>query len=256
MTSVSRFPDRFRAREPLFAPFFRTPAHTLAEVMSRAPVDAVCIDTEHAPLDRADVDALLLAFRAGSMPTLVRVSDGSPNTILQALDGGADGVVVPHVETGDAAEAVANAATYRTSSRRGCRGYAGATRAGGYGARTLAENIALADPLTIGQIESATAVANAADICAAPLDCIFIGRSDLTVSLGGTDPNAPEVMDAVELVARTAAEVGRVVGTFTSDLSELPRLRELGISFFLLGSEHGFLLDGARSFAERVREHL
>ena len=248
---MSDFRKAFRAREPLFAPFFRTPSHALAEVMSRASVDAVCIDTEHAPLDRADVDALLLAFRAGNMPTLVRVSENSPNAILQALDSGADGVVVPHVETGEAAEAVANAATYH-----GGRGYAGATRAGGYGARTLAENIALADPLTVGQIESAAAVENAADICAAPLDCVFIGRSDLTVSMGGTDPKAPEVMDAVEHVARTASEAGRVVGTFTSDLSELPHLRKLGISFFLLGSEHGFLLRGARDFADQVRERL
>ena len=253
---MSDFRKAFRAREPLFASFFRTPSHALAEVMSRAPVDAVCIDTEHAPLDRADVDALLLAFRAGSMPTLVRVSGNSPNAILQALDGGADGVVVPHVETGEAAEAVANAAAYRTSSRAGGRGYAGATRAGGYGERSMSENIALADPITVGQIESATAVANAADICAARLDCIFIGRSDLTVSLGGTDPKAPEVVEAVEHVARTASDAGKAVGTFTSDLAELPRLRKLGITFFLLGSEHGFILRGARDFADQVREHL
>lgn len=253
---MSRFAERFRAGEPLLATFFRTPSHSLAEVLSRAPVDAVCVDAEHSALDRAQIDPLLLAFRASGMPAVVRVPDHAPNSILSALDMGAGGVMVPHLITGEDAHAVVDAATYRTAGTPdGARGYAGATRAAGYGARAMRDAIAAgADRLVIGQVEEREALEHVDGIVAVDgLDCVFIGRSDLTISFGHTDTSAPEVMEAVELVARKASEAGRVVGTFTANLDEIPALRALGISFFLLGSEADLMLRGARDFAAEVR---
>ena len=247
------FHDDFRARKPLFGPFFRTPSPVLAEVFGGVGFDCVCVDAEHGPLDRADIDLLLMAFRAAGTPVIVRPPSGQDDHILNALDCGAAGIMVPHVNTGEAAHQVVAAATYHEG-----RGFAGATRSSGYGARAMAEHIRLsnAERITIGQVEDAEALDNIDDIVAAPLDCIFIGRSDLTVSMGLTDRNAPEVIEACEMVTRKAVEAGRVVGTFTADMGELPRWREMGVSFFLLGSEFGMLKAGAKAFKGRVEGAL
>jgi len=252
------FHDDFRAGKPLFGPFFRTPSLPMAEVFGTLGFDCVCVDQEHAPLDQAQLDLLLMAFRASATPVIVRPPVGSPEQILNALDCGATGIMAPHINTGEAAHAFHHAATFNTADTPGGRGFAGPVRASGYGARSMSDHIRLANQerLTIGQVEDVEALENIDDIVSAPLDCIFIGRSDLTVSMGLTDRKAPEVIEAVEMVARKAIEAGRIVGTFTADFDELPKWREQGISFFLLGSEFGMLKAGATAFKTEVEAKL
>ena len=258
------FPARFRALSHrdaplLWGPFFSTPSLRLADMFAaqaaRAGFSCVCLDAEHGPLDRRDVDELTLAFRAHGVPILVRPPSGQGDHILAALDSGADGVMVPHITSGAGARAAVAAATYTSEEVNGLRGFSGSTRAAGYG-RGMAEHIARSNAarIVIGQVEDREALDDIDAIVATPgLDCVFIGRSDLTVSLGLADRNAPEVLDAVEMVARLACEAGKVVGTFTADLAELPRWRALGVNFFLFGSEVGWLRAGAAAFGEAVR---
>ena len=252
------FHDDFRAGKPLFGPFFRTPALPMAEVFGSLGFDCVCIDQEHAPLDQAQLDLLLMAFRASGTPVIVRPAVASSEQILNALDCGASAIMAPHINTGEAAHALHHAATFNTKDSPGGRGFAGPVRASGYGARSMADHIHLANQerLTIAQIEDVEALDNLDDILTAPLDCIFIGRSDLTVSMGLTDRNAPEVIEAVEMITRKAREADRIVGTFTADFEELPKWREQGISFFLLGSEFGMLKAGAMAFKAEVEAKL
>ena len=252
------FHDRLRAGEPLHGPFFTTASARLAEVFGGLGFDCVCVDAEHGPLDRSDIDGLIMAFRLSGTPVIVRPPSGQTDHILAALDSGAAGVMIPHIITGDDAHAAVEAATYGPSARGKARGFSGATRAAAYGGRGMADHIARANAerVVIGQVEDAAALDHIDGILSADLDCVFIGRSDLTVSMGETDRNAPAVVEACEMVARKAREAGRIVGTFTTDLDELPRWRELGVSLFLLGSELGMLKAGARDFRARVAERL
>jgi len=252
------FPDTFvrdfRARKPLYGPFVRMAGHITTEILSGVGFDCVCVDMEHSPLSRMDVDGLISGFHARNTPVIVRPRTASHEHILAALDADAAAVMAPHINTGEQAEALANAATYF----RG-RGYAGATRAALYGARSMGDTIARANAqaIVIAQVEHIDAVANIDVIVGVEgLDCIFIGRSDLTVSTGGTDTNAPEVVEAVDLVTRKAVEAGKVVGTFTGNLDELPNLQDQGISFFLLGSDYGMLRAGASAFKAKVDAKL
>ena len=252
------FRTRLRAGDPLHGPFFTTPSPRLAEVFGGLGFDCVCVDAEHGPLDRSDVDTLVMAFRLSLTPVVVRPPSGQTDHILAALDSGAAGVMIPHIITGEDAHAAVEAATYGPSSSGKGRGFAGGTRAADYGGLGMAELIARANAsrVVIGQVEDAPALDQLDDILEADLDCVFIGRSDLTVSMGETDRNAPAVVEACEEVARKAREAGKTVGTFTTDLNELPRWRELGVSLFLLGSELGMMKAGARDFSAKVRAKL
>jgi 2-keto-3-deoxy-L-rhamnonate aldolase RhmA len=125
----SSFRRRFAARQTVVGSFIKTPTPHATEILGGLGYDFVVIDEEHAPIDRAMTDVMLLAARAGNLAGIVRVSSDDPAKILSCLDCGATGVLVPHVATVEKARAVAAAARYRG----GRRGYSGSARAGAYG---------------------------------------------------------------------------------------------------------------------------
>jgi 2-keto-3-deoxy-L-rhamnonate aldolase RhmA len=243
--------QRLANRDLLVGTFLKTPSPIVCEVLARTELDLVCIDAEHAPFDRRDIDACLLALSAGAKPALVRVPSSAPEHILNALDCGADGVLCPHILSGAHAAGVAAASRYGAG-----RGFAGSSRSAGYTSKSMAQHLADSSDRTvvIGQIEDREALENLDGIFAQPdIDAFFIGRADLTVSLGLTNPNHPDVLQAVEHVARAGLAAGRVMGMFTANLDEIPRWRNLGVTLFILGSDHGFILSGAAAMTSRVR---
>ncbi|MCH8250788.1 MAG: aldolase, partial [Proteobacteria bacterium] len=105
--------------------FVKTPSPIVAEVLSLSALDVFCIDTEHAPFGRLELDLCVAAFRAADCPCLVRVASDSPAEIRNALDSGATGILVPHVTSAEQAAAIVKAAYFG----EGGRGYAGSSRA-------------------------------------------------------------------------------------------------------------------------------
>ena len=243
-----------RNKTPLVGTFLKTPSAMICEVLGRSDLDLICIDAEHSPFDRKDVNDCVLALNHVGKPSLVRIPANRPEHILNALDCGATGILVPHVITGDDAHALAANAHFGSG-----RGYAGSTRAAGYGARKMADHKAKSAETTtvVAQIEDAEALSNLDDILSTEtIDAFFIGRADLSVSLGAESPNEPQVIEAVEMICRKGKEAGATIGMFTADLSELPKWRAAGASLFLLGSDHGFMLSGASSLTQAVRSHF
>jgi len=251
---MTQFKERLQSGAPLVGTFLKTPSAMLAEVITRTDLDVVCIDAEHSPFDRRDIDACLLALRAGAMPAIVRVPTCAPEHILNALDLGADGILAPHISSADAAVALVDAATYGKG-----RGFSPSTRAGGYTGRTIASHLKASENAAalIAQIEDADALANLDDIMAVDgIDAVFVGRADLTVSMGCDDMGAPQVVKAVEDICKAAKAANRRCGMFIADLSELTKWAALGASFFLLGSDHGFVLKGAAAMLSTARSQL
>jgi len=246
--------ERLQAKDPLLGTFLKTPSPMVAEVMCRSGMDLVCLDAEHSPFDRASLDLCLMAFRAGAMHTLVRVPSLSAAHILNALDCGATGVLVPHVRNGDEAQKAVDLAHYGQG-----RGFAGSSRAAGYMAHSMADHIERSNQsvCVVAQIEDAEALDKLDDIFNVDqVDAFFIGRADLTVSMGYDDPNHPAVIEAVEDICRKGAEKNRAVGMFTSNTAEVSKWRALGTSLFLLSSEHAMMLAGAQHLNETVRNHF
>lgn len=237
----------------IWGPFYTIPSVAALEASARIDCDCVCLDTEHGVFDRRDVDLSVLALRAAGTHSIVRVAENSPHKIGAALDSGANAILCPHIRTGEDARSLADHARYATG-----RGFSGSVRSAGYGAQTLNEQIETADRdvVVIAQIEDADALDHVDAICGTPgLDAIFIGRSDLTVSMGKTDRNDPEVTREVVRIAKTAREAGKAVGTFVTDPAEIPHWRVHGIHFFLMGSDLSFLVAGGNTLAGRIRNH-
>lgn len=251
MTRIESFRTRLRAREPMVGTFLKTPSPIVCEVLGLTPLACVCIDAEHAPFGRLELDGCIAAFRAAGMPSLVRVQSANAGELLAALDSGATGLVVPHVVSGTQAAEIARAAHYGP----GGRGYAGSSRAAGYTTKTMANHLQDSAAVTtvVAQVEDAEALPHLDAIATSEgIDCLFVGRMDLSISMGASGPGDARVVEAVARICDAGRRHGKAVGMFVPP-SEDPRVwLAKGASLFLLASDQQFLLDGARALVGRI----
>ena len=248
---INAFRERLSSGEPLIGTFIKTPSSIVAEVIGYSDLDAYCIDTEHAPFGRLELDLCIGAFRVADRPSLVRVADHSAKEIRSALDSGATGIVVPHVTTADEAAAIVKAAHFGD----GGRGFAGSSRAADFTTKNMTEHLTDSREQTtvIVQIEDIAALPNVKEIAnVSGVNCLFIGRADLAVAMQ-KDIYDDELMSVVRQVCTDAQEVGTAVGMYTPNTDEIPSWREAGASLFLLGSDQSMILAGANSLARVLK---
>ncbi len=240
MTVNSEFKRRLLARERLMGAFIKTPHPIVIEIMGGSGLDFLVLDGEHAPFERANIDTCMIAARAIGCPVVVRVPDNTQSTILAALDSGAAGVVVPHVNSVAQAEALAKSMHYVS----GGRGFAGTTRAADYAKRKLPEHKAQArdEVCLFVQIEDMEGYAIRDQIAAVEnVDALFIGRGDLAVDSGYDDFFAKEVG---EMTDNILACKDAITGLYCAPGEPIDRWEKSGSSYFVIGSEHTLMTQG------------
>lgn len=246
------FRQAVRARDRLAGTFVKTASHQTVEVLGTSGLDFIVIDAEHAPFGQNALDTCLLAARAVQLPALVRIADTEPATILQALDMGATGLLVPHAKTVAGIREVLSCTRYRGGSR----GFSNSSRAGQYGTTAMLQLVEAADQdvAVVFQIEDREAV-EAIDTLAdmEEVDGFLIGRADLAMSYGVFDATHPEVYAAAVRVCKACAAVNKPVGMFLADASELDHWLQLGVSLFVMGSDQALLRAQAGAVASKVR---
>jgi 4-hydroxy-2-oxoheptanedioate aldolase len=207
--------ERLEAGGPAIGLWAVIPSPLTAEAVALAGPDYVVADQQHGALEPTTLMAMLQAIACGDCAPLVRVAGNDPFAIGQALDLGAQGVIVPMVESGEQAARAVAACRYAPD---GIRSF-GALRAGA-GER----------PLCLVMIETRAGLENAAEIAATPgLDGIYIGPSDLALSLG-LQPTLrlehPPVLEALALVHAACADAGIVAGVHCLAAEDVPAQSE------------------------------
>lgn len=181
---------------------------TLIEAAVAAGAEAVVIDMQHGLFDRATLEAAIGCVPS-HVPCLVRTESDAPAAIGTALDAGAEGVIVPLVESGRQAGAAASAAHYPPKGIRSGGGIRPLQDFGAYYG-------AAPDAITVGvMIETKKGVANAAVIAKAKnVDFVFIGTGDLALSLG-TSPGSAAHSRACASILKTCQKASTPCGTFS-----------------------------------------
>ncbi|PRX35106.1 2-keto-3-deoxy-L-rhamnonate aldolase RhmA [Meinhardsimonia xiamenensis] len=250
---IARFRERMRAGESLVGTFQKTPAIEVTETLARTGLDFVCLDAEHSAFDRARMDACLAISRALDFPVLVRVPAFTPQDILQALDSGAVGVVVPHVWSVERAQGAAAAARFG----RGGRGFAGATRWAGLGGRPMAELLEQSrrETVVIAQIEEPEGLEAVDEIAAVEgIDGLFLGPADMTVALGETQLGSEALERAAARIGEAARKAGKTYMSFFADAAAAEAWRKHGVSMFFIASELQFMAASARATVAALRQ--
>lgn len=251
-TDATGLRARMLAGETLAGTFMKTPNHVTLEILILAGLDFVCIDAEHAPFDRGAIDACLAVARAQDFPVLVRIGDGSPARILDVLDMGATGIVVPHVDSVEKAEGIARAARFG----HGGRGYAGSTRWAGYTSQTMPDLLARsrAETIVLVQIEEPEGVDAAKAIAqVSGIDGLFTGPADLSVSYGHETVDNDDLRAAMTSVGEACHAAGKTYVTWVPNETVAATWRTYGFTTFVVASEHSWILAGAKAVAAGIR---
>jgi len=189
----------------------------LVELFGHLGYDFVFLDGQHCGLNVEVARAMIRAADLTGMTSLVRVPRNDPSVILEYLDAGAGGIIVPNITTRAEAEAAAAAMRYPPV---GIRGGFGRSRAANYGiTQTQMEYFTKTNDevLCVALIEDQSALSNLPAICSTPgVDIILIGPGDLSLSMGIPGGwKDPRVQAAVEQI-RAAAAAAAIVAIPTS----------------------------------------
>ncbi len=232
--------------------FIKTAAPEIVEVLGLAGLDFLVIDAEHAPFGRRELDLMMLAARAAGVTMYVRIPDDRPASILQALDAGAAGLIVPHVESAAHAAAVVRSAKFAG----GERGFSNAARFGRYGTTSIEQAVEIGDRAEIMcQIESAGAVTAADEIAAtAGVSGLLVGRADLALSMGLRALDAEEVRQGAMTALAAAARHGKCAGVVVGDPGEMAAWRAAGADVFIVLHDQGLLRKAAATMAAAARQ--
>ncbi|CAO4178452.1 HpcH/HpaI aldolase family protein [Methylorubrum populi] len=221
--------------------FVSIPAPEIVEIAAVAGFDFVLIDLEHTLIDGQALEHLLAAADRAGLSALVRVSGACSERILQCLDAGAAGIVVPRVSSLAEAEQAVRRARY---APRGIRGL-NAGRLGRYGESDLPALAARLDreTLVVAMIEDEAGLGAATTI--ARLDGIgglLFGAADYSQSIGlPWQTSAPEVVAAGSVVARACREAGIHCFAIPRADEDLPRLLDEGARGLLAANDRGLL---------------
>tara|TARA_B100001248_G_C27379016_1_gene455936 strand:- start:305 stop:1072 length:768 start_codon:yes stop_codon:yes gene_type:complete len=254
MSNISGFKEKMLSGQILAGTFLKTPNYILVEVLAQSKLDFICIDAEHAPFDRAALDQCLAISRALDFPVFVRVGEGSAKEILWALDSGAVGLVIPHVDSVEKAEFISKSARYGL----GGRGFAGSSRWAGYATDHMPSLIkrSFEETIVLAQIEEPAGVEKATEIASVSgIDGLFVGPADLSVGYGYDHQNSDELKAALISVGEAARNENK---TFVSFVPNAEKAKEwnndFGITMFFIASEHNWLREIANSVADKTHK--
>ncbi|KUI04756.1 aldolase/citrate lyase family protein [Mycobacterium sp. IS-3022] len=217
--------------------------------------DAVYIDLEHTSCSLEAAGMLCVAALGAGISGLVRVPSLDPGVIARVLDGGAVGVIVPHVNSAQEAQAVVDAARFPPV---GHRSISGPNAVSGYVPRPAAELTAELERHTVVavMIETPEAVAACDQIAAVGgVDMILLGPSDLTAEMGihGEYENE-HFHSAVHSVAAACRAHGVALGVAgIKSLDLLERFAGLGLRFISAGTDVGMMTEAATARAHALR---
>jgi len=225
----------------------------MVKVMALAGYDFLFLDTEHAMLDVGIITDLVQMSLVCDICPLVRVTDLSYPLVARALDAGAQGVIIPRVETREQAELAVSFAKYPPLGRRG----AGGDARYGYqrrDAKTAIEE-ANAESMVIVQIETRLGVEHLDVIAAVPgLDVICLGPLDLSISLGVPGQfSHPTFLATAERIATVCEHHGIACGFVDRDANNFRRWYEMGMRFLVCSSDLNILVQGATRDVATVR---
>jgi 2-dehydro-3-deoxyglucarate aldolase len=223
------------------------------EIMSHVGFDWLLIDAEHSPLNVETLQTMVLMTQRGGTPAIVRVPWNEPGLIKQVLDLGAEGVMVPMVNSAEDARRVVDAARYPPGGRRGW----GPRAAADFGRRTEAYSREANERINVFiQIEHIEAVRNLDEILAVPgLDGAYIGPGDLSFSMGMPgDWYNPELIATIQAACRKIRAAGVAPGgAADGPVEHVLRWLEWGAQFVTVGADYGFMQEAAEKLLGDLR---
>lgn len=239
-------------KETLFGSFVPFAAGDVTDYTTRLGFDYVIIDNEHGIMNHETIFDMIRAAQCNRIPAIVRCTNSIPDSIHKVLDMGADGMLIPVIDTAEDARRAVTTCLYPPE---GDRGIAYFTRSASYG-MIKNKNEFLREEnrkLFISiQLETAGAVKNLDEILEVDrIDMFFIGPNDLAASLGLPNPSA-ELTEIIEKMIAKITAKGKTAGIFVNSADAAERAKKWGARF-LLTSITQFMTKGVTEYLKDAR---
>lgn len=246
------FASRLRQNDFLLGTMLTIPAPEVAEMVAKCGFDWLFMDGEHGPLSILEWQRLMQAV-GGRCSNVLRVPSCSERDIKKALDIGADGIIVPMVNSAEQARQAVGWSKYPPRGQRGV----GLARAQGYGL-DFAEYMDSANDNTalIIQAEHIDAINNIESIAEVDgIDAVFIGPYDLSASMGKMgEVDDPEVVEAIGRVTRACQKHDLALGYFGVDADSVRPYIDKGYNLICAGVDAGFVTAGASDILQQLKK--
>lgn len=242
--------DQWAAGKTTLGLWASLPNPSTAEMLGRAGLDYVCIDNQHGLVDYQASVGMYPAIAYGGTTPIARVPWNEPGIIGKHLDAGAQGIIVPMVNTPEEAQAAVAAGQYPPIGARSFGPAGVAPRYEQYFDNT-ADKIAI-----IPMVETVQALGNVDAIVSTPgVDAVYVGPADLSISLGlppGNNDDAPEFVEALETIVAACQNAGVVPGIHSSG-GLTPRRLEMGFRMITVTADNVALGVGLRAEIAKAR---
>ena len=225
----------------------RVMAPWLAEVVGKIGFDLIWLDLEHRAHSYEVIDSISLACRATGMDLMVRIPKAEYGNPMRALEGGANGIMVPHCRSAEEARQWVRWCRYPPLGQRGFDSV-GADAEFGLSDSTRYLQQANGETFVALQIEDRDAVDRVEEIAAVPgVDLLFVGPADLSISLGvPLQFDHPSLQAAFDRVAEATQKAGIWWGTVTGSPASAQQALDRGARMITCANDHFLLLDGLR----------
>ena len=218
----------------------------LIEIFSQLDFDAIWLEAEHGPVDFREIPDVTRACDLWGMTSIVRVNLNMHGVIYRTLDQGAQGIVMPHVNTADEARSVVDGAKFYPLGTRGSF-----TSRQGFGVDDYHEK-ANSETLLVVLIEDIVAVNNLSEILEVDdIDVFFVAPGDLAQTMGHLGgPTHPDVVQTVDLALKKIVDSGRTAGTLVND-SNFEAYIDKGVRFVMTGWQQ-WVLAGSGAYLDKI----
>jgi 4-hydroxy-2-oxoheptanedioate aldolase len=256
--SGADFKKQLREGHPKIGLFVNSHSPTVAEQLAHSGYDWLLVDTQHGPMDYERLSAMLTSVAHGGAKSIVRVGGYDDRRgIQQALDLGADGVLVPYINTAEEAREAVSCMKYptvgtrsvyfpqRSMNKGGLLGYAGNWNNEGI--------VAL-------QVETASCIENIEEIAAVPgVDILFLGQNDLCMSMGLYNKyefphmyTSPELNAATQKLIDHARKNNVILGIFLFGTARVGEFLDKGFTFVSVGNDLHHILTQTGAYVNDI----
>lgn len=252
MTRIERLEQKLARGETLIGTHSALPEPLIPEMLGMAGFDILWVDAEHSPLDRRDLNLMILSANLTDIAVFVRIPEINPSFVKTVLDMGADGIIFPNIRSVEDAQLAVASMKYPPE---GIRGY-GPQRCTRYGAIDEQEYIHKysKQPWAVLQIEHWDSVEHLEEIMEVPgINMLCAGPCDLSGSLGKLAlVDDPECKKWYDLLVEKAIKKGIPIGVSGAPGVMGDWLRR-GVSWINIGGDSGYILAGAKALHQEMQ---
>ena len=246
--------QKLKNGETVLGTWCELPSASVSNVIAKSGFDFLIIDMEHSTMDYKIAQQMVMAAEADDCEAIIRVSRNDESDILRALDTGALGIIVPHIESVDDGKKAVWCSKFSPLGKRSYNPY---IRAGAYHVQDKDFfNKQNEKTLLAIILEGVNGLKNLEKIAAIPeIDVIYIGVYDLSVALGVPgDVKNKKVINALEDAVTKIKKKGKSVGGMIHNVDELKRFKEIGIQFIAYKVDTAIIYESFNTMREELKK--